>query len=107
MPEFLARLIDPSDPFASANITLYFAALFVYVFTALSIWASGNWAWRCACFLINQIVTIGLIVCWSLVGPITGRLWPFALAMMVVAIAAAMVPRMVSHRRDLRRKYYF
>lgn len=107
MPEFLARLVDQLDPLNSGNVTLYFATLFVYVFTAVSIWLSNNWAWRFACFLLNQLFSVGFVISWTLVLIITYQYWPYAIAMVIAALAAAIVPRHVAHRRDLRRRYYF
>lgn len=107
MPEFLARFVDQLNPLNSGNVALYFATLFVYVFTAVSLWLSNSWAWRLACFILNQLFSVGVVISWTLVLIITYQYWPFAIAMVAAALAAATVPRFVSHRRDLRRKYYF
>lgn len=105
--DFLARLIDSSDPFSSGNVTLYFVTVFVYVYSAVSIWLSQNWAWRLICFILNQFFTVGAVVTWPLVLTISARYWLYALAMVAIAIVGATVPHYVAFRRELRRKYYF
>lgn len=107
MPEFLARFIDQSNPFSDSNVAIYFGALFVYLFTAVSIWLSDRWLWRFAYFLINQMVTIGFIWSWALTMQISRQYPIYAMGMTMVALVAAMVPRYVAHRRELGRKYYF
>jgi len=107
MPEFLARILDQTNPFSDSNVAIYFGALFVYLFTAVSIWLSDRWAWRIAYFLLNQIVTIGFIGSWTLTLQLSRQYAIYAIAMTVVALVAAIVPRYISHRRELSRKYYF
>jgi hypothetical protein len=69
MQQFLRDLVgffDQLNPFSLGNIVFYFAWLTVYSFTMVAVWRSRRGWFRFVCFLLNQVLSIGILISWSL-----------------------------------------
>ena len=57
---------DQLNPFSLGNLVSYFVWLTIYSFTLVAVWRS-HWAWlRLVCFVVNQVLSIGVFISWSL-----------------------------------------
>ena len=88
MNDFLRELtgfFDQLNPFSLGNLVFYFFWLTIYSFTLVAVWRSHR-AWvRFICFVINQILSIGVLISWSLTVLLAYTYWlPSALVFLGV-----------------------
>jgi hypothetical protein len=81
----LAGFFDQLNPFSLGNLVFYFAWLAIYSFTMVAVWRSHR-AWvRFICFVINQVLSIGVLISWSLTVLLAYTYWlPSALVFLGV-----------------------
>ena len=69
MPDLLRGIQDVFDqlnPFSLANRVAYFAWLALYSLTLVVVWrARRSWV-RLLCFVLNQALSVGVVISWSL-----------------------------------------
>lgn|SRR5690606_22527543 len=73
--DFFGGFFDQFNPYNSANLTVYFTWLVVYVATWIAVWRSPRSWLRFLCFIANQIFSIGIVISWSLAVIIAVRYW--------------------------------
>ena len=88
MNDFLREFtgfFDRLNPFSLSNLVFYFAWLAIYGFTLVAVWRS-HLAWvRFVCFVINQVLSIGVLISWSLTVLLAYTYWlPSALVFLGV-----------------------
>lgn len=81
----LTGFFDQLNPFSMGNLVFYFAWLVIYSFTMVAVWRSHR-AWvRFICFVINQVLSIGVLISWSLTVLLAYTYWlPSALVFLGV-----------------------
>ena len=79
-------LFDNLNPFNTGNLVIYFSWLVVYVFTLVAIWRSNSRIVRLACFLLNQIFSIGVILSWTLTALLAYTYWIASLGAIVITL---------------------
>ncbi len=57
---------DQLNPFSLGNLVYYFAWLTIYSFTLVAVWRSHRGWVRLICFAINQVLSIGVLISWTL-----------------------------------------
>lgn len=80
-------IVDTMNPYSSGNVTLYFAWLVLYAFTAMAIWRSQNRWVRLLCFLFNQVFAVGVVISWTIVLILAYEYWIHSLAVLALVIA--------------------
>src|SRR5437667_3018256 len=70
-----SRFLDQLNLFSLGNIVFYFVWLTIYSFTLVAVWRSHR-AWlRFICFVINQVLSIGVLISWSLTALLAYTYW--------------------------------
>ncbi len=82
----LRGIVDQFNPLSTQNLIIYFVWLFLYLITAMAIWRSSRRWIRLLAFVVNQVVSIGVLV--SLINIIVPAvvLWKESIALAVVTI---------------------
>ncbi|WP_119458747.1 hypothetical protein [Rhodospirillaceae bacterium SYSU D60014] len=68
-------VLDQLNPFSLGNLILYFAWLIIFTFTGIAVWRSGIPWLRLICFLVNQVVSVGVLLSWTLTGLLAYTYW--------------------------------
>jgi fumarate reductase subunit C len=76
---------DQLNPFSLGNLVFYFVWLTVYSFTLVAVWRSGRaWA-RFVCFVVNQVLSVGVLISLTLTALLAYTYWlPSALVFLGV-----------------------
>jgi hypothetical protein len=76
---------DQLNPFSLGNLVFYFVWLTVYSFTLVAVWRSHR-AWvRFICFVVNQALSIGVLISLTLTALLAYTYWlPSALVFLGV-----------------------
>jgi hypothetical protein len=92
MPDLLRGVqdvFDQLDPFSLGNRIVYFCWLGLYSFTLVVVWRSRHSWVRFLCFLLNQILSVGVVISWSLTVLLAYTYWlPSAVIFVTIAGAA-------------------
>ncbi len=86
MPDFLRGIqdvFDQLDPFSFGNRIVYFCWLALYSFTLVAVWRSRHSWVRLLCFVLNQVLSIGVVISWSLTVLLAYTYWMPSAAMFV------------------------
>ena len=77
---------DQLNPFSTGNIVYYFTWLTVYSLTLVAVWRSQR-AWvRLICFVINQVLSIGVAISYVMTALLAYTYWlPSVLVLVGVA----------------------
>lgn len=77
---------DQLNPFSLGNLVFYFVWLTIYSFTLVAVWRS-HLAWvRLVCFVVNQVLSVGVLISWSLALLLAYTYWlPSALDFLGIA----------------------
>src|SRR5215475_6462575 len=59
-------LIDQLNPFSLGNIVFYFVWLVLYTFSLVAVWRSQRSWLRLLCLILNQILSVGVLISYSL-----------------------------------------
>ena len=66
---------DQLDPFSLGNLVYYFTWLTIYSVTLVAVWRSHR-AWlRFICFVINQVLSIGVVISYTLTALLAYTYW--------------------------------
>ncbi len=89
MPDLFRNIVDVFDqlnPFSLPNRITYFTWLTLYSFTMVVVWrARRSWV-RFICFLLNQLLSVGVVISWSLTLLLAYTYWlPSALVVVGVS----------------------
>lgn len=68
-------VLDQLNPFGLGNLILYFAWLIIFTFTGIAVWRCGVPWLRLVCYLINQVVSVGVLLSWTLTGLLAYTYW--------------------------------
>jgi len=85
----IKSIFDTLNPFNTGNLVIYFAWLVVYIFTLVAIWRSNSRIVRLVCFLTNQLLSVGVILSWTLTALLTYTYWIASLGTVVIALVLA------------------
>jgi hypothetical protein len=88
--DYYHSIVDPLNPFNRGNIVLYFAWIVTYTFTWVAVWRSERSWFRCACFVVNQVFSIGILISWSLTLILAYAYWQASLITFAVTAAISL-----------------
>jgi hypothetical protein len=79
-------LVDQLNPFSLGNLIFYFTWLTLYTFSLVAVWRSHRSWIRLICLVLNQILSIGVLMSYSLTLLLAYNYWlPSALIFLGVA----------------------
>jgi hypothetical protein len=72
---FFTGFFDQLNPFSQGNLAYYFSWLTIYSFTMVAVWRSQR-AWvRFVCFLVNQVLSVGVAISYVLTALLAYTYW--------------------------------
>jgi|ERR1041385_3667682 hypothetical protein len=79
-------LVDQLNPFSLGNLIFYFGWLTLYTFSLVAVWRSHRSWVRLICLVLNQILSVGVLMSYSLTLLLAYNYWlPSALIFLGVA----------------------
>ncbi|MGH6930886.1 MAG: hypothetical protein ACREEE_00475 [Dongiaceae bacterium] len=87
MQEFVntvTGVFDQLNPFNAGNLLVYFTWIVIYTFTWMAIWRSRAPWLRFVSFVVNQLLSVGIVLSWTLTGLLAYTYWMQSLAAFVV-----------------------
>ena len=60
------RIYDELNPFNTGNLILYYTWLVIYSATLVASWRAHGVKTRFVCFVLNQVLQVGVFMSWSL-----------------------------------------
>jgi DMSO reductase anchor subunit len=84
--DYMSSLIDDLNPLSRGNILLYWFWLMVYSATFVAAWRARRSMTRFLCFVLNQIMGVGLFMSWSLTKGLMETFWLPTVLMSVAVI---------------------
>ncbi len=80
-------LVDQLNPFSLGNLIFYFTWLVLYTFSLIAVWRSHRSWVRLICLVLNQILSIGVLISYSLTLLLAYNYWlPTVLISLGVAV---------------------
>jgi hypothetical protein len=73
-------ILDQLNPFNPGNLILYFGWLIVFTFTGMAVWRCGRPWVRLVCYCVNQLVSVGFLLSWTLTGLLAYTYWQESIA---------------------------
>ena len=81
---------DQLNPYSTGNIVLYFSWLVVYTLTWVAIWRSERPWFRCLCFVVNQLFSVGMLQATVVTGILAYSFWQESLGAFVATGACSL-----------------
>ena len=82
-------VFDQLNPFNTGNLIIYFGWLALFTFTAVAVWRSDSRWFRLACFVVNQVFSVGIILSWTLTSLLAYTYWQQSLAVVAATLISA------------------
>lgn len=87
-------LVDQLNPFSLGNLIFYFTWLTLYTFSLVAVWRSHRSWVRFICLVLNQVLSIGVLISYSLTLLLAYNYWlPTALIFLSVALVTFLLFR--------------
>ena len=83
---YLSSLSDDLNPLSGGNVLLYWFWLMIYCVTLVAAWRARRSMTRFLCFVLNQIIGVGLFMSWSETRALMATFWLPTLLMSVAVI---------------------
>lgn len=75
----LTGVFDQLNPFNTGNLIVYFVWLTIWIFTAVGIWRSQRRWLRLVFFAINQALSVGIVLSWTITALLAWTYWQWSL----------------------------
>jgi hypothetical protein len=87
-------VVDQLNPFSLGNLIFYFTWLVLYTFSLVAVWRSHRSWVRFVCLVLNQILSVGVLISYSLAFLLAYNYWlPTALIFLGVALVTFLLFR--------------
>ena len=83
-------VLDQLNPFSLGNLILYFSWLVIFTYTGIAVWRCATPWLRLISYLVNQVVSVGILLSWTLTALLAYTYWWESVAVFACTAAGSL-----------------